>query len=228
MRLDLLAELNAARSSRRAAVVATRLADGDQRLVFDPAGDPLEAEIRSALRSGRSGVVKAADGESVLLTVYAPSPRLVIAGAVHIAQALAPIAAALGYAVAIVDPRTAFASPERFAGVDLRAEWPEDVMADLSLDRYTAFAALSHDPKIDDPALAEALARGCFYVGALGSRKTHAARRERLAAAGVGEADLARIRSPIGLPIGAASPPEIAVAIMAEIVAAHRLPEAAR
>ncbi|MET0313593.1 MAG: XdhC family protein [Hansschlegelia sp.] len=227
MKLSLLAELNAARAGRRAAVVATALDGGAQRLVLDPAGDPFEVEIRAALRSGRSGMARNASGESAFFTVHVPSLRLVAIGAVHITQALVPMAEALGYAVTVVDPRTAFATPERFGGVDLRAEWPDVALPGLALDRFTAVAALTHDPKIDDPALAEALARGCFYVGALGSRKTHAARRERLAARGVGEGDLDRIRAPIGLPIGAASPPEIALAILAEMTAAVRLAEAA-
>lgn len=225
MKLALLSELNAARAARRAAVVVTALDGGAQRLVLDPAGDPLESELRAALRAGKSGAVDGPDGARVFLTVHAPSPRLVIAGAVHISQALAPMAAALGFAVTIVDPRTAFATPERFPEIDLRAEWPDVVLPGLTLDPFTAFAALSHDPKIDDPGLNAALAAGCFYVGALGSRKTHAARRERLRAAGATEAALDRIRAPIGLPIGAASPAEIAVAILAEITAARRLPE---
>lgn len=224
MKLALLAELNAARASRRAAVVVTELPGGAQRLVLDPAGDPLEAEIRAALRSGRSGVVEA-DGARWFLTAHVPAPRMVVTGAVHISQALAPMAAAVGFEVTIVDPRTAFATPERFPGVDLRAEWPDVALPALTLDPFTAFAALTHDPKIDDPALKAALDAGCFYVGALGSRKTHAARRERLAAAGVSAEALDRVRAPIGLPIGAASPSEIAVSILAEVVAALRRPE---
>lgn len=225
MKLSLLADLNAARAARRAAVVVTVLNGGAQRLVLDPAADPFEPAIRAALRSGKSGAAEGPDGERVFLTVHAPSPRLVIAGAVHISQALVPLAGALGFAVTIVDPRTAFATPERFPGVDLRAEWPDVVLPDLKLDPFTAFAALTHDPKIDDPALKAALDAGCFYVGALGSRKTHAARRARLSAAGIADSALDRIRAPIGLPIGAASPAEIAISILAEITAALRLPE---
>ncbi len=227
MKLALLAELNAALRARRPAAIVTDIESGAQRLTLDPAGDPLEAEIRAAFRSGRSGLVRPASGGAFFLTVRTPSPRLVVTGAVHIAQALAPMAAALVFAVTVVDPRTAFASPERFGGVDLRAEWPDVVLPGLGLDSFTAFAALTHDPKIDDAALVAALAAGCFYVGALGSRRTHAARRERLAAAGVSDDALKRIRAPIGLPIGAASPAEIALAILAEIIQAARLPEAA-
>jgi xanthine dehydrogenase accessory factor len=159
----------------------------------------------------------------VFLTVHVPSVRLVVTGAVHISQALAPVAQLLGYDVTIVDPRTAFASPERFPDVKVIAEWPDVALPPLGVDRYTAFVALTHDPKIDDPALAHALARDCFYIGALGSKKTHARRLERLKASGIPEAALARIHAPIGLAIGAVSPPEIAVAIMAEITASLRL-----
>lgn len=224
MRLDLLGELNAARAGRRAAVVATELKSGAQRLILDPALDPLAGEIAKAVQLGRSGVVETGGGP-VFLNVHRPSPRLVILGAVHVAQALAPMAAAAGHAVTVVDPRGAFAAPERFPGVDLVAEWPDVALPRLALDPFTAFAALTHDPKIDDPGLVEALAKGCFYVGALGSKKTHAARRERLAAEGVSDEALDRVRAPIGLPIGASSPAEIAVSILGEIIRAMRLPE---
>jgi xanthine dehydrogenase accessory factor len=225
VKLELLAALNAARAGRRAAVVVTELDGGAQRLVLDPGGDPLREEIEAALRLGRSGVTTAAAG-SIFLNVHTPSTRLVILGAVHVAQALVPMAAALGHEVTVVDPRAAFASPDRFPGVELIAEWPDVALPRLALDRFTAFAALTHDPKIDDEGLKEALARTCFYVGALGSRKTHAARRERLAAAGLGQAEIDRIRAPIGLDIGAASPAEIAVSILAEITHALRKPGA--
>ncbi|MET0313328.1 MAG: XdhC family protein [Hansschlegelia sp.] len=226
MRLDLLAELNAARAKRRAACVVTELASGEQRLVLEPKpSDRFAAEIRAAFASGKSRTAQGADGNAVFLNVHVPSPRLVVLGAVHVSQTLAPMAAALGYAVTVLDPRSAFAAPERFPGVELIAEWPDVALPRLGLDAFTAFAALTHDPKIDDPGLTAALAAGCFYVGALGSRKTHAARIDRLAAAGVDAADLGRIRAPIGLPIGAASPAEIAVSIIAEITAALRKPE---
>jgi xanthine dehydrogenase accessory factor len=162
----------------------------------------------------------------VFLTVFVPPPKLVITGAVHISQALAPMAQLLGYDVTIVDPRTAFASIERFPDVKVIADWPDTALPPLGVDRYTAFVALTHDPKIDDPALIHALGRACFYVGALGSKKTHARRVERLTAQGVSAADIARIHAPIGLPIGAVSPPEIAVAILGEITARLRLPAA--
>ena len=146
-----------------------------------------------------------------------PPPQLIITGAVHISQALAPIGRLLGYDVTIVDPRTAFASLERFPDVKVIAEWPDTALPPLNVDRYTAFVALTHDPKIDDPALTHALSRDCFYIGALGSRKTHARRVERLKGLGVSDANIARIHAPIGLDIGAVSPSEIAVAIMAQI-----------
>jgi xanthine dehydrogenase accessory factor len=159
----------------------------------------------------------------VFLTVHVPAPRIVITGAVHISQALAPIGKLLGYDVTIVDPRTAFATQERFPDVKVVAEWPDTALPPLGIDKYTAFVALTHDPKIDDPALTHALKRDCFYIGALGSKKTHARRVERLKAQGLADAELARIHAPIGLPIGAVSPSEIAVAIMGEITARLRL-----
>ena len=224
MQVQILSSLNAERAARRAAILVTDVTSGSQRLVraADLAGDPLRTELEARLRSGKSGMVEA-EGGRVFLTVHVPPPRLVITGAVHISQALAPIATLLGYDVVIVDPRTAFATPERFPDVKVIAEWPDVALPPLNIDRYTAFVALTHDPKIDDPALTHALGRDCFYVGALGSRKTHARRLERLAAQGLGDAALVRIHAPIGLAIGAISPPEIAVAIMGEITASLRL-----
>jgi len=218
VKLDLLASLNAERAARRAAIVVTNVASGQQRLVkaADIAKDPLKAVLSGHLRSGRSGMEDAAEGR-VFLTVYVPAPQLVITGAVHISQVLAPIAKLLGYDVTIVDPRTAFASVERFPDVRVIAEWPDQALPPLGIDRYTAFVALTHDPKIDDPALIHALSRDCFYIGALGSRKTHARRVDRLKQQGLIEADISRIHAPIGLDIGAVSPAEIAVAIMAQI-----------
>ena len=224
MKLDILRTLNAERAARRAVIVVTNEATGEQRIVkaADVPNDPLKDEIEARLRSGKSGPVDTPQGK-VFLTVQVPSPRIVITGAVHISQALAPIAALLGYDVTIVDPRTAFASVERFPDVKVIAEWPDKALPPLGVDKYTAFVALTHDPKIDDPALTHALSRDCFYIGALGSRKTHGRRVERLKAAGLSEATIARIHAPIGLDIGAVSPPEIAVAIMGEITARLRL-----
>jgi len=225
MKLDILKALNAERSARRAAVVVTNEATGEQRLVraADVAKDPLKDLIEKHIRSGKSGMEETPQGR-VFLTVHVPAPRIVVTGAVHISQALAPIAKLLGYDVTIVDPRTAFASQERFPEVKVIAEWPDVALPPLGVDRYTAFVALTHDPKIDDPALTHALARDCFYIGALGSKKTHARRLERLKGQGLSDADLGRIHAPIGLPIGAVSPAEIAVAIMGEITASLRQP----
>jgi xanthine dehydrogenase accessory factor len=218
VKLDVLHTLNAERSARRAVVLATDVASGEQRLVkaADVPKDPLKDVLDKRLRMGKSGMEETPQGR-VFLTVYVPSPRLVITGAVHISQTLAPIGQLLGYDVTIVDPRTAFASIERFPDVKVIAEWPDVALPPLGIDRYTAFVALTHDPKIDDPALKHALARDCFYVGALGSKKTHARRVDRLKQAGLTDADIARIRAPIGLDIEAVSPAEIAVAIMGEI-----------
>ncbi|MEJ0077430.1 MAG: XdhC family protein [Alphaproteobacteria bacterium] len=224
MRLDILKALNTERDARRAAVVVTNQASGEQRLVTQDkvASDPLKDMLEAHLRSGKSGIEETAEGK-VFLTVHVPPTKMIVIGAVHISQALAPIASLLGYDVTIVDPRTAFASPERFPDVKLIAEWPDTALPPLGVDRYTAFVALTHDPKIDDPALLHALERDCFYIGALGSRKTHGRRIERLKAQGAGDNNLARIHAPIGLPIGAISPPEIAVAIMGEITSRLRL-----
>ena len=224
MQLDVLHALNAERTARRAAIVVTDTASGKQRLVkaADVARDPLKEFLEKRLRSGKSGMEETPQGK-VFLTVHEPAMRMVITGAVHISQALAPMAALLGYDVTIVDPRTAFASIERFPDVKVIAEWPDKALPPLGIDRYTAFVALTHDPKIDDPALTHALARDCFYIGALGSRKTHGRRLDRLKGQGVSEAALARIHAPIGLPIGAITPAEIAIAIMAEITSRLRL-----
>jgi xanthine dehydrogenase accessory factor len=224
LRLDILKALNTERAARRAAVVVTNQESGAQRLVTNDkvAADPLKDVIEAHLRSGKSGIEETAEGK-VFLTVHVPPIKMIVIGAVHISQALAPIAKLLGYDVTVVDPRTAFASPERFPDVKVIAEWPEQALPPLGVDRYTAFIAVTHDPKIDDPALLHALERNCFYIGALGSRKTHGRRIERLKAQGADDNDLARIHAPIGLNIGAISPPEIAVAIMGEITSRLRL-----
>ena len=218
MKLDILSALNAERAASRAAIVVTNVASGNQRLVkaADIGRDPLKEQLAEQLRRGKSGMVESAEGR-LFLTVYVPAPQLVITGAVHISQVLAPIGRLLGYDVTIVDPRTAFASIDRFPDVKVIAEWPDQALPPLHIDHYTAFVALTHDPKIDDPALMHALAHDCFYIGALGSKKTHARRVERLKQEGLSDADIARIHAPIGLEIGAVSPAEIAVAIMAQI-----------
>jgi xanthine dehydrogenase accessory factor len=226
MRLDLLAALNAERAARRAAVVVTELATGAQRLATAAtlASDALAPEIAAALAARRSG--KAGEG-SVFLAVDVPPPRMLVIGAVHISQALAPMARLAGFDLTILDPRTAFATPERFPDVPVIAEWPEEALPAYGLDPFTALVALTHDPKIDEPAIAAALRAECFYVGALGSRRTHAKRVERLAAAGLSQQALARIHAPIGMDIGASSPAEIAVAVLAEVIRALRTSAAA-
>ncbi len=224
MRRDILDQLLAARASRQPVAVITAL-DGDgQRLVHarDCAEDDLAEALSAAFRFDKSAVHSTPSGE-VFIQVLNPALRLIVIGAVHIAQALAPMAAAAGYEVAVIDPRSAFATPERFPEVGLHADWPDEVLPSLRLDARTAFAALTHDPKIDDPALQIALGSDCFYIGTLGSRKTQVARRQRLAAAGFDDTALARIRGPIGLDIGARGAAEIAVSIMAEITQCLRM-----
>ena len=224
MKLDILHAVNAEREARRAVVVVTHVDTGEQRVVRanEVARDPLHELIEKRLRMAKSGMEETPQGR-VFLTVHVPSARLVITGAVHISQALAPMAALVGYDVTIVDPRTAFASQERFPDVKVIAEWPDAALPPLNIDRYTAFVALTHDPKIDDPALLHALQRDCFYIGALGSKKTHARRVDRLKQAGISDAAVARIHAPIGLSIGAVSPAEIAVSILAEITQSLRM-----
>ena len=228
MKLELLASLNAERAARRAAVVVTDTASGEARLIkaadlamLPLAGTALGEAVASAIRQGKS-MMTDVDGVKRFLTVYAPPVKLVVTGAVHISQAMAPIARMLGLDITVVDPRTAFATAERFPDVALIADWPDAALPPLGIDRYTAFVALTHDPKIDDPALEHALRAECFYIGALGSRKTHAGRVARLEAAGFAPDAIARIHAPIGLDIGAISPAEIAVAILGEIIAALR------
>jgi xanthine dehydrogenase accessory factor len=224
-----LKKLNAARRERRAAVLVTDLGDGRDRVVEE--GDQVAGELGEAiakrLRSGASGSVEA-EGRNFFLNVHVPRPKLIAIGAVHISQALAPMAKIAGLDMEIIDPRTAFATQDRFPDVPVHAEWPEDVLKQHPLDAYTAVAVLSHDPKIDDFPLKASLDAGCFYIGALGSRKTHARRVERLLALGATADQIDRIHSPIGLDIGASSPAEIAVAVLAEIINALRTRGAGR
>jgi xanthine dehydrogenase accessory factor len=223
MDATLLSDLNAERRARRAALVVTDLGSGKTHLVRegDPVSPELEERVRAAFDSGKSATVEVG-GAPHFINVYLPPPRLVVVGAVHISQALAPMARIAGLDVEIIDPRTAFATPERFHDVALHAEWPDKVLAERPLDAFTALAAVTHDPKIDDLPIRAALQAGCFYVGALGSRKTHAARLQRLEAEGVAPELLARIHAPIGLPIAASTPAEIAVAALAQIIEALR------
>jgi xanthine dehydrogenase accessory factor len=223
MDLILLSQANEERAARRAVILATDLETGSATLhrESDECDGELGAALTRAFDSGKSGSVEIGGGQ-LFLNVHVPPARLVIIGAVHISQALAPMARLAGLDVEIIDPRTAFATPKRFPDTALSAEWPETVLATRPLDAFTALAAVTHDPKIDDFPLETALRANCFYVGALGSRKTHGKRVERLKAAGLSDAEIARIRAPIGLAIGAASPAEIAVAVLAEIIGALR------
>jgi xanthine dehydrogenase accessory factor len=227
MDLALLKRLNDARRARRAVIRVTDITSGAERLVFEAdlaADDPLRADLIDRFRSAKSGMVETADGTKSFLTVHVPPPRIVVIGAAHISQALAPMAAIAGFDITIIDPRTAFATEERFAGTAILADWPQDAIPTrVQLDAYAALVAVTHDPKIDDWPIAAALNAGCFYVGALGSRKTHSKRVERLSSLGVSEANIARIAAPIGLKIGAQSPAEIAVSILAQIIEALRL-----
>ncbi|MBV9115284.1 MAG: XdhC family protein [Hyphomicrobiales bacterium] len=227
MKIALLSALNAERAKRSAAVLVTDLDSGEQRLV--KAGqlrkDPLADALHEQLRLGKSGTVEE-QGRQYFITVQSPPVRILVIGAVHISQALAPMAKLLDFDVAIVDPRTAFASPERFAKVALHAVWPDAYLEQNPLDRYSALVALTHDPKIDDVALSAALKAECFYIGALGSKRTHAKRVERLKEAGFSEAQIARISAPIGMDIGASTPAEIALATLAQLIAALRKTDA--
>ena len=224
---DVLRALREERAARRPCVLVMRLGDGAQSLLTaaslergEPSG-PLETAARAALVHGRAETV-AIDGEPHFLDPHLPPARLLIVGAVHVAQSLAPLAAMAGIAPVVIDPRAHFATEERFPGVALVREWPDDAIAALSPDRSTAVALLTHDPKLDDPAIEAALAGPSFYIGTLGSTRTHVARLARLRENGHGEAALSRLRGPIGLAIGARTPEEIAVSVLAEIVAVRR------
>jgi xanthine dehydrogenase accessory factor len=218
---SLLAAIQAARADKRAFVLATRLPDGAQVIVPDPEYPDLAAPARQALLAEKSGTVMVGNA-TWFLQAYNPPARLVIVGAVHIAQALVPLAAQLAYGIVVVDPRRAFATDERFPNVTVSSDWPDDAMDALRPDQRTAVVTLTHDPKLDDPALDRALKSEAFFIGALGSRKTHAARLQRLRELGHDETSLARIRGPVGLNIAAVSAPEIALSILAQIVAVRR------
>ncbi|MCH8113265.1 MAG: XdhC family protein [Proteobacteria bacterium] len=229
MKQATLDQLLADRAAKRAVVLVTNLSSGDGHLVY-PAEDGsnglderLAAALDDAVRADRSTTVETPDGD-VFLHVFNPPQRLIIVGAVHIAQPLARMAVLAGYDVTVVDPRGAFASEDRFPGMTVLSDWPDDALNTLAPDARTAVVTLTHDPKLDDPALEVALSSDAFYVGSLGSKKTHAARLERLRRAGFGEDALARINGPVGLAIGAKSPAEIAVSIMAQITERLRTP----
>lgn len=221
MKREVLDALLAARREARPVALVTELASGDQRLL-DPdrpeaLEPPLAAALARALRRDACELLELGE-RTLFVQPFAPPPRLVLVGAVHIAQPLAAAAALAGLGVVVVDPRSAWATPERFPGVRLLRDWPDAALAALALDARTAVVTLTHDPKLDDPALVAALRSPAFYVGALGSRRTHEARRRRLLARGLDEAELARISAPVGLDIGARSAPEIAIAILAEVI----------
>ncbi len=220
-----LGQLLATEAGQRIATV-TRISDGTQALYNG--GQPpafLSASqserLQRIFRAGHSTAIEDEDG-LLFVQVFSPPLRLAIVGAVHISQALAPIAAACGYEVTIIDPRTSFASPERFAGITLDTRWPDTALAEFAPDAATAIVTLTHDAKLDDPALRVALRSDAFYIGALGSTRTQAKRRERLTEAGFEPVQMQRIHGPVGLNIGARSPQEIAVAIMAQITQVHR------
>jgi xanthine dehydrogenase accessory factor len=220
LKRDLLERLLAARASRQAVALITDLKSGEQRIVprSEAASDPLAAKLEDAFRFDQSG---SHDGH--FINIHNPPLRLVVIGAVHIAQSVIPIAQQLGYDVTVIDPRGAFATGARFPGLALHAEWPDEVIPKIGLDPRSALIALTHDPKIDDPALDAALKSDVFYIGALGSKKTQSSRTARLQQAGFTEQQIARIHGPIGLAIGAKGAPEIAVSIMAEVTRALRL-----
>jgi xanthine dehydrogenase accessory factor len=229
MKAALLDRLLADRAANIPVVLVTELGSGHQAIVHDDGAASGElaldeaslAEVRRALRSDQSGILEAGGG-TLFAQVHNPPPRLLLVGAVHISQALAPMAAMAGYGVSVIDPRRAFATDDRFPGISMRGDWPDEAMAALKPDHRTAVVTLTHDPKLDDPALQAALRSPAFYIGALGSRKTHGARLERLATAGFTPTEVARIHGPVGLSIGALSPAEIAVSVLAQITAVRR------
>jgi len=217
MKRETLAAINAARREGRAIVRATDLATGDERLI-DPAADtsPLGLAAAGAARADLSGPADI-EGWPWFLSVYNPPLELVIVGAAHIAQPLARMAREAGYGIRVIDPRTAFATAQRFPDTTISHDWPDEALAKAPLGRRSAIVFLSHDPKIDDPGLVAALKSECFYIGTLGSKKTQAARGARMRAAGFDDPALARMHGPVGLDIGAKSPAEIAISILAEM-----------
>jgi xanthine dehydrogenase accessory factor len=228
VKLELLEKLLAARRAGAPTALATDLATGAQSLVDAGTAEGelvLDAEAlaqaRQAIADDASRTIEAAAAR-IFVEIWNPPLRMIIVGAVHIAQALAPMAALGGWGVTIIDPRAAFASAERFPGVALATDWPDEVMPGLKPDRRTAIVTLTHDPKIDDPALQAALRSEAFYIGSLGSRRTHAKRCDRLAGAGFAADQIARIHGPVGLAIGALTPAEIAISILAEVTAVLR------
>src|SRR3984957_4453132 len=219
---ETIAALDEAKRDKRPVVLATRLPDGAQQLLPNPvAPAELNAAAERALHDDESGTVKI-DGTDWFLHAHNPPLRLIVVGAVHIAQALVPFASQCGFAVTVVDPRRSFASDERFPNVTISTAWPDEAMDALRPDSRTAVVTLTHDPKLDDPALDRALKSKAFYIGALGSRRTHAARLKRLREIGHTDEAMARIKGPVGLNIEAVTAPEIAASIISEIIAVRR------
>jgi xanthine dehydrogenase accessory factor len=228
MKPEILESLQKARAAKRPVALATNLKSGSQKLIFETESEgPLCLDVdmlagaADMLKRDESGTLATGAGP-VFIQVFNPPPRLIVVGAVHIAEPLARISSIAGYGTTLVDPRRAFAASQKFDGYEVTTDWPDEALAALKPDVRTAIVTLSHDPKIDDPALEAALNSPAFYIGALGSRKTHAARLERLKERGFSDAQLARIRGPVGLAIGALSPAEIAVSIVAEITKIRR------
>jgi xanthine dehydrogenase accessory factor len=226
MKRELLDALLADRAAKKPVVLATTLGTGEQWLICangctPGAPDAIVAAARAALAEDKSQTVDSPDG-LVFLQVHNPPLRMIVVGAVHIAQALAPMAALAGYQVTVVDPRGAFATEDRFPGVTVSDDWPDEAMEALALDSRTAVVTLTHDPKLDDAALEVALKSDAFYIGSLGSKKTHLARTKRLARLGIETDAIARIHGPAGLPIGSRAPAEIAVAILAQVIETRR------
>ena len=224
MKSETLAALQEARVRRRAVTLATRLGDAAEALVYrdDVTGElasdtAIVSAARRAMDIGKSETVDIG-GAKIFLNVYVPPPRLIIVGAVHIAQSLAPMAAMLEFDVTVVDPRGAWATTQRFPGVKVIKDWADEAFQEMGLDASTAVVTLTHDPKLDDPALESALKSDAFYIGALGSRRTHAKRKERLAEVGITDEMFARVHGPVGLNIGAKSPAEIAISILGQII----------
>jgi xanthine dehydrogenase accessory factor len=227
MKASDLSRLVTAKTERRPIALVTDLGSNQQAL-FEPGNEAPalnlstagRAAVAEALAANKSGEIEV-EGRRLFVQARVPRPRLVIVGAVHITQALAPMAALAGYEVIVVDPRRAFATAERFPDMTLRHDWPDEALDAIRLDESSAVVTLTHDPKLDDPALDRALRSKAFYIGSLGSKKTHAARLQRLSGAGFDNAALARIHGPAGLAIGAKSPAEIAVSVLAQLTAAR-------
>lgn len=225
MKTETLQEILDHIAAKRAVVLATNLDSGEQRLLQRGEGDTdtERAHVEQALRL--DACVTTDETPQLFYQPFNPPPRMIVVGAVHIAQPLSAMAALAGYEVTVVDPRESFAAADRFAGVALNLQWPDEALESLGLDSRCAVVTLTHDPKLDDPALQTALRSDAFFIGSLGSRKTHASRLRRLAKAGFPESDLARVNGPVGLPIGARTPAEIAVSVVAQVTQALRKPQ---